>query len=69
LLRAAIVKNPIGKYFFNLAYAYVMVRNYKKALIYFNTAWSLSPKNKHCEVMISYILDTYRKGKSVDKFV
>jgi tetratricopeptide (TPR) repeat protein len=69
LLRIAVAKNPIGNYFFNLAYAYVMVKNFKKALIYFNKAWSLSPENKHCEVMINYILDIYRKGRSIDKFV
>lgn len=69
LLRIAVAKKPTGNYFFNLAYAYVMIKNYKKALIYFNTAWSLSPENKGCEVMINYILNIYRKGGSVDKFV
>ena len=69
LLKITAIKNPTGNYFFNLAYAYVMVKNFKKALIYFNTAWSLSPENKNCEVMINYILEIYGKDKSVDKFV
>jgi len=69
LLKITAAKNPTGNYFFNLAYAYVMVKNFKKALIYFNKAWSLSPSNKHCEVMINYILRKYRKGGSVDKYV
>lgn len=63
LLKITVVKNPTGNYFFNLAYAYVMVKNLKKALIYFNTAWSLSPENKNCEVMVNYILERYRKDK------
>lgn len=63
LLRITVLKNPTGNYFFNLAYGYLMVKNFKKALIYFNTAWSLSPENKNCEVMINYILRIYRKDK------
>lgn len=68
LLKTTAVKNPTGNYFFNLAYAYVMIKDFKKALIYFNTAWSLSPENEKCEVMINYILEKYRKGRNVDKF-
>lgn len=69
LLKLTVEKNPTGNYFFNLAYAYVMVKNFKKALMYFNTAWALSPENKGCEVMINYILNIYRNGGSMDKLV
>lgn len=69
LLKITVAKNPTGNYFFNLAYAYVMVKNLKKALMYFNTAWALSPENKGCEVMINYILNIYRNGGSIDKLV
>ncbi|MFL0197756.1 tetratricopeptide repeat protein [Clostridium sp. WILCCON 0269] len=69
LLKITTAKNPTGNYFFNLAYTYMMVKNYKKALVYFNTAWSLSPENSNCATMINYILSIYRKSKSVDKFV
>jgi tetratricopeptide (TPR) repeat protein len=60
LLKVAVAKNPEGNYFFNLAYAYVMIKDLKKALIYFNTAWSLLPQDKPCEEMINYILKIYR---------
>lgn len=69
LLRITALKKPSGNYFFNLAYAYIMIKNFKKALLYFNTAWALSPENNDCEVMIKYILNIYGKGGSVDKFV
>lgn len=69
LLKLTVAKRPTGNYFFNLAYAYVMIKNFKKALLYFNTAWALSPENKKCEVMINYILNIYSNGESVDKFV
>lgn len=67
LLRSTVAKKPTGNYFFNLAYGYTRIKNFKKALIYFNTAWALSPENNDCEVMINYILDIYRNGRSVDK--
>lgn len=69
VLKIAAEKNPTESYFFNLAYAYVMAKNFKKALIYFNRAWALSPEDKDCEIMINHILERYRKGRGVDKFV
>lgn len=67
LLRITVAKKPTWNHFLNLAYAYLMIENLKRALIYFNTAWSLSPENKDCEGMINYILNIYTKGGSVDK--
>lgn len=69
LLKITASKKPTGNYFFNLAYAYTMIKKFKKALVYFNTAWSLTPENKNCEVMIDYILSIYRKGRNVGKFM
>jgi tetratricopeptide (TPR) repeat protein len=56
LLKIASEKNPTGTYYFNLAYAYYMARNYKKALLCFNTAWALSPENENCRIMIDHLL-------------
>ncbi len=62
LLRVVVAKKPRGEYFFNLACAYLMVKDLKKALAYFNTAWTLSPYISECEIMIKYILKIYREN-------
>ncbi|MHC1684401.1 MAG: tetratricopeptide repeat protein [Clostridiaceae bacterium] len=63
ILKVVTMKQPKGRYFFNLAYAYVKIENFKKALMYFNTAWALSPDDKDCEIMINYILRIYRRER------
>jgi tetratricopeptide (TPR) repeat protein len=67
LLRVVVTKKTKGEYFFNLAYAYLMVKNFKKALAYINTAWTLSPYISECESIIKYILKTYRKDVEFGK--
>lgn len=56
LLKKAIEDNPDSKYFFNLAYCYAMLKDSKKALIYFNTAWALDNDDSDCEKAINLII-------------
>lgn len=58
-LISALRQREDSKYFFNLAYCYVMMNNNKKALIYFNKAWALNPKDEDCEKAIQLILKNY----------
>lgn len=59
LLKTAIMSKPDSKYFFNLAYCYSMLKNDKKALIYFNMAWALDNEDRDCEKAINLILKKY----------
>jgi len=61
LLKSAIIKKRESKYFFNLGYCYIMLNNPQKALIYFNTAWSLDNNDADCEKAINSILKSYVK--------
>lgn len=61
LLKSAIVKKRESKYFFNLGYCHAMLKDNKKALIYFNTAWSLDNTDKDCEKAINLIIKNYSK--------
>lgn len=51
-----------SKYYFNLAYCYIMLGNNSKALHYFNTAWALDNSDKDCEKAINLILSKYKKS-------
>jgi tetratricopeptide (TPR) repeat protein len=61
LLKSAIVQKRESKYFFNLGYCYAMLKDNKKALVYFNTAWSLDNDDKDCEKAINLIVKNYAR--------
>lgn len=61
LLEEAIKLKYESKYFFNLAYCYAMLQDYKKSLIYFNKAWCLNSRDSDCEKAISIILKSLKK--------
>jgi tetratricopeptide (TPR) repeat protein len=61
LLKRALNLREDSKYLFNLAYCYAMLKNNKKALIYFNTAWSLDNSDMDCEKAINLIIKSYKK--------
>ncbi|AJD31757.1 MULTISPECIES: tetratricopeptide repeat protein [Clostridium] len=56
LLKRALILKKDSKYFFNLGYCYAMLKNNKKALVYFNTAWALNHKDEDCEKAINIIV-------------
>lgn len=60
LLKKAINIKKESKYFFNLGYCYSMLNDNRRALIYFNTAWSLNNDDKDCEKAINLILNKYK---------
>lgn len=60
LLKSAIELKKDSKYFFNLGYCYVMLKNNKSALLNFNTAWALNNNDADCEKAIKSILNTYK---------
>ncbi|MBM7870003.1 tetratricopeptide (TPR) repeat protein [Clostridium pascui] len=62
LLKSAVNLKRDSKYFFNLGYCYAMLKDNKKALIYFNTAWALDNEDKDCEKAINIIMKKYRKN-------
>ena len=62
LLESAISKKRQSIYFFNLAYCYSMLKNNKKALIYFNIAWTLDNSDYECEKAINLIVSNYKKN-------
>ncbi len=61
LLKSALLEKRDSKYFFNLGYCHAMLKDNKKALIYFNTAWSLDNSDKDCEKAINLIMKNYAK--------
>lgn len=61
LLKSAILIRHESRYFFNLGYCYTMLKDNKRALIYFNTAWSLDNNDKDCEKAIDLIIKSYKK--------
>ncbi len=61
LLKSAINLKKQSIYFFNLAYCYAMEKDYKKALIHFNIAWSLDETDKDCEKAINLITRNLKK--------
>jgi tetratricopeptide (TPR) repeat protein len=62
LLKASIMEKRDAKYFFNLGYCYAMLKDNKKALVYFNTAWSLDNSDTDCEKAINLIMKNYVKN-------
>jgi tetratricopeptide (TPR) repeat protein len=61
LLKTAISQKKESRYFFNLGYCYTMIKDNKKALVYFNTAWALDNTDKDCEKAINLIVNNYKK--------
>ncbi len=61
LIHRALNLRKESKYYFNLAYCHVMMDENKKALNYFNTAWSIDNTDTECEKAISFILSKYKK--------
>ena len=61
MIKTALTMQQESKYYFNLAYCYAMKEESKKALIYFNMAWSLDSSDNDCEKAINLI--TNKIGK------
>ncbi|MCY6482828.1 tetratricopeptide repeat protein [Clostridium aestuarii] len=64
ILKSAIQTKQDSRYFFNLGYCYAMLKNPKKALIYFNTAWALNNNDTDCEKAINLIIKNYKDNIS-----
>lgn len=62
LLNSAIREKQDSRYFFNLGYCYAMLKDSKKALIYFNTAWALDHNDSDCERAIDLIIENYKNA-------
>jgi tetratricopeptide (TPR) repeat protein len=62
LLKSAIKEKEDSRYFFNLGYCYAMLKDLKKALIYFNTAWALDHEDYECEKAINLIVNSYKSS-------
>lgn len=60
LLKSAVNLKTDSKYFFNLGYCYAMLKDNKKALIYFNTSWALNNEDQDCEKAIKLIMKKYK---------
>jgi tetratricopeptide (TPR) repeat protein len=56
LLRTAIKESESSKYYFNLAYCFAMLKNNRKALVNFNTAWALNNNDEDCSKAINIII-------------
>lgn len=56
LLKNALLKRKDSKYYFNLAYCFYMLNDYKRSLIYFNIAWSVDNEDEDCKKAINCIL-------------
>lgn len=57
LLKLAIKENSISKYYFNLAYCFAMLKDNRKALVNFNTAWALNNNDEDCSKAINIIIN------------
>ena len=62
IIKTALTIQQESKYYFNLAYCYAMKEDTKKALIYFNMAWSLDSSDTDCEKAIKLILSKTKKA-------
>lgn len=62
MIKKALSMQQESKYYFNLAYCYAMKEEIKKALIYFNMAWSLDSSDTDCEKAIKLILSKSKKA-------
>lgn len=63
MIKRALAMQQESKYFFNLAYCYAMKEEIKKALIYFNLAWSLDNSDDDCEKAINLIISKNKKAQ------
>lgn len=61
LLMLALMEKQDSRYYFNLGYCYAMMKDSRKALIYFNTAWALDNTDLDCEKAINIIIEKYKK--------
>lgn len=61
MIKKALEFHKESKYFFNLAYCYAMKNEVKKALIYFNMAYSLDDTDVDCEKAINLIISKNKK--------
>ncbi|ADL51699.1 tetratricopeptide repeat protein [Clostridium cellulovorans] len=61
LLKCALKIKKDSRYYFNLAYCYSQLKDDKKALLYFNTAWALDPFDADCEKAINLIIERIKK--------
>ena len=61
LLKKALIIKQDSRYFFNLGYCHSMLKNRRKALMYFNTAWALDNNDTDCEKAINMITNSYKK--------
>lgn len=61
LIKKAIHLKSDSRYFFNLGYCYAMLSNNRKALICFNTAWSLDNDDSDCERAVNKIIEYYKR--------
>lgn len=58
-LKSAIKIKRDSKYFFNLGYSYALLKDNKKALVYFNSAWALNHEDTDCEKAINLIIKNH----------
>ncbi|WP_275451875.1 tetratricopeptide repeat protein [Clostridium botulinum] len=63
LLRSAILEKRDSRYYFNLGYCYSMLKDNKRALVNFNTAWALNNDDNDCEKAINLIINNYKNKK------
>lgn len=63
ILKKSLTLSLDSKYFFNLAYCYFQLNDYKNALRLFNLSWSLNPSDTDCQKAISIILSSYKTRK------
>ena len=61
MIKSALSMQQESKYYFNLAYCYAMKEDVRKALIYFNIAWSLDSTDTDCEKAINLIMTKNKK--------
>lgn len=57
LLKMAIKECNSSKYYFNLAYCFAMLKDNRKALVNFNTAWALNNTDEDCSKAINIIIN------------
>lgn len=57
LLKTAIKENESSKYYFNLAYCFAMLKDNRKALVNFNTAWAINNDDDDCKKAINIIIN------------
>lgn len=61
LIYKALALKRESKYYFNLAYCYIMINQNDKALNYFNIAWSKDNSDEECKKAIDLLLNRIKK--------